>query len=538
VTDPDPKTPSAVNVSPGSAWRQFNDLLRMPLPPRLGLIPFVLPALALGLIVRAVPVLTSDFPLHDGGLFVAMVHDVIRAGFALPQFTSYNQDQIPFAYPPLAIYLAAALSQAGLDLIALMRLLPILFSLATIPLVYAVTRELTGRIGLAAVAAIAFALAPRSYEWLVIGGGLTRAPGFVLALAAVWLAIKLTKHASIQIAAAMGLAGGLTALTHPEAALFLAVSVALLLVVRARSLRVVGYFLGAALLGLVVAAPWWVSVLQVHGWTVFLGAAGSRSALLINALRDLLFGQFTGAEAFDVFLGVGFVGVLAEVGRGRYLYVVWLLGLTLTIVGAGFTYAMVPWSVLIAIGVLDVIVPGMDRLSRGHRYARPVLVSGLVGASVLASLATGYSVTAPIHDLSPAERVAMAWVSQQLPTGAKVVVVTGLAWWNDASAEWFPVLADRQSVATVQGYEWTHNFAGREERNRVLQTQCARETVTCLEAWVRQSSLKVDYVYIPKGHLAGLASLSDCCAALRETVRSDLQVVYDGPGATIAALGP
>ena len=62
-----------------------------------------------GLVVRAVPLVAAGFPLNDGGLFYAMAEDVRRAGFALPMYSSYNGVGIPFVYPPLAFYLAAAL---------------------------------------------------------------------------------------------------------------------------------------------------------------------------------------------------------------------------------------------------------------------------------------------------------------------------------------------------------------------------------------------------------------------------------------------
>src|SRR5688572_16295208 len=47
-------------------------------------------------------------PLNDGGLFQAMARDISDAHFGLPAYTSYNGGDIPFAYPPLALYLAAA----------------------------------------------------------------------------------------------------------------------------------------------------------------------------------------------------------------------------------------------------------------------------------------------------------------------------------------------------------------------------------------------------------------------------------------------
>jgi 4-amino-4-deoxy-L-arabinose transferase-like glycosyltransferase len=511
-------------------------LLRAPIPSGWGTLLVLLPAIALGLIVRGAPVLASDFPLHDGGLFASMVKDLQRAGFGLPMTTSYNNAGIPFAYPPLGIYMTALFHSAGLDLSAVMRFLPVLFSVATIPLAYAIVRELTDRRGIAAVAAVAYALAPRSYEWLIVGGGVTRAPGVALSFLAVWSAIRLLRHPSYLGAAATGVISGMTLLTHPEASVFLVASVALLFASRGRTWRAAILLAGAALVALTIAAPWWLTVVSRDGWMTLLGAMGSRSSLIGSAARDLLFGHFTGAEAFDVFLGVGFVGLLADLGRGRFLLAAWMLVLTVALPDAGFTYAMLPWSVLIGIGVVDVVVPGMDVLTRSHRLARPTLVAGLLGAAVLASLATPYGTDAPVHALTSDQRAAMTWVSEYLPADAQVAVITNQVWWNDAISEWFPELTDRQSVATVQGYEWTTLFARQERRDALLQDVCALRTVACLRTWVGDLNVAVQYVFVPKGHLAGPASSDDCCAAMRISIRDNLTVVYDGPGATVARL--
>jgi len=62
--------------------------------------------------VRLAITLRSDFPLNDGGLFFSMARDLKRAHYALPGEKSYNGADLPFAYPPLGIYLAALADSA------------------------------------------------------------------------------------------------------------------------------------------------------------------------------------------------------------------------------------------------------------------------------------------------------------------------------------------------------------------------------------------------------------------------------------------
>jgi len=67
----------------------------------------VLFVLGLLLSVRLAPVVLANAPLGDGGLFAVMARDIRTAGFALPNFTSYNDGAIPLVYPPLGLYLLA-----------------------------------------------------------------------------------------------------------------------------------------------------------------------------------------------------------------------------------------------------------------------------------------------------------------------------------------------------------------------------------------------------------------------------------------------
>ena len=129
-------------------------------------------AVALGVVVRAYHVLSHEFPLNDGGLFFAMVRDLQAAHYRLPAFTSYNDAGIPFGYSPLGFYLAGLLDDwTPLTLVDEFRWVPLVSSCLILVVFANLARTLlTSRT--AAVAAIfAFALVPRSYIWILMGGG-------------------------------------------------------------------------------------------------------------------------------------------------------------------------------------------------------------------------------------------------------------------------------------------------------------------------------------------------------------------------------
>jgi hypothetical protein len=142
------------------------------------------------------------------------------------------------------------------------------------------------------------------------------------------------------------------------------------------------------------------------------------------------------------------------------------------------------------------------------------------------------------------EREAMEWVSHNTPQHSRFLVVTSERWPVDRSSEWFPVLAQRVSVATVQGAEWLPNgeFARRVEGNDELRT-CAVDGVDCLKRWILGHGVEVTLVYVPKRHATlhsaalyrGTEVPEDCCRTLRDELTADPRylIAYDNPGVTV-----
>src|SRR5438445_13138702 len=67
-------------------------------------------SVVVGCLLRLIPPLRTDFPLHDGGMFYVMIETIRREHYALPSSIPFNGTDIPFAYPPLAFFTAAALT--------------------------------------------------------------------------------------------------------------------------------------------------------------------------------------------------------------------------------------------------------------------------------------------------------------------------------------------------------------------------------------------------------------------------------------------
>ena len=158
--------------------------------PFLRLAPLL--ALLAGGLLRLSFAWSASFPLNDGGLFYLMVQELRQAGYRLPSFTAYNGGQIPFAYPPLGLYLAGLVADLGRwSLLDVFRLLPAVLSVATIPAFYALARDVLPTRTATVGAVLAFAFMPGSFAWQIMGGGVTRAPGMLLATLAVQQAYRL-----------------------------------------------------------------------------------------------------------------------------------------------------------------------------------------------------------------------------------------------------------------------------------------------------------------------------------------------------------
>ena len=513
-------------------------------------------SIVLGVALRAWPVLAADFPLNDGGLFYLMTEELRAANYRLPAFTSYNDASIPFAYAPFAFYVAGFLADLGVPLVTVFRFLPLAATCACLVAFLLLARDLlTSRVAIVA-ALVAFAVVPRAWVWLVMGGGLTRAFGFLFAILAIREANRLYVRRALRHGALAGLFAGLTALSHRGTAPFAAFSIVIFLLARGRHRE---GMLGTALLGLVaivISAPWWGSVLITHGIEPFLAAQRTGGTVLTpgpvghNALLRLArFGMYTtGEPLFPVVPVLGLAGALAALATGPIVLPVWWVSTLALDARAGETYATVPVALLAGIGVGHVLVPLLRRawpdsagigagtpaagglLARAQRSLVLLVPAGLLAYTLLGVARRDPATmveTSYLAHLRPAEREAMQWIARETPPGSRVLVIPPVVWPAERYSEWFPVLAKRPSVVTVQGREW--NPGGefhRIEHMHFRLLDCRDATTGCLDDWEREMRLPFTHVFVPGSPADG------CCGRLRHSLREDRRwrAVYEGEG--------
>ena len=522
-------------------------------------------AAVLAISVRAFLVLSRGFPLNDGALFFLMSQELGDQRFHLPVTTAYNAANIPFAYSPLGFYLTAFLhTVGGIDLFDLFRVLPLAFSCLCVLAFYLLARDLIPTRATVIAALATFAVLPRSFLWLIMGGGLTRSLGFFFAILTLWqLHRAFTRRQSWRHVGLATLFASLTVLSHLGTSPFVAFSAVLMLLCLGRSWPNVRASLIVAVGTVALTSPWWVTVAATHGFAPFI-AAGATGGTVFGTHRDeaftklAFFGLGTAEPLFPLIGALAILGAFATLTRRGAFLPLWWLTIILLDTRAGATYASIPVALLAGLAITEVIVPivarpplwgspvaGVTRTSgwetllsapRRRQWAVAIVLFVLVGYGVASSVVRRPSLGAEgryLTSLTNADRGAMAWVARQTPPGSRFLIVVGGAaggWWSDRVGEWFPVLTRRVSVATVQGTEWlpSGTFETRERQYDRLQG-CAVWGATCLENWARETALPYSHVYIPK------TLAFPCCDPLESALRHDpaYRLVFDGPGASI-----
>jgi hypothetical protein len=516
--------------------------------------PAVAAALLLVLVAAALirfePLRGDHFPVNDGGLFWVMIEDLRANQFRLPAVTSYNGLDIPFAYPPLALYVAAFVATVlRVDSIEVVRLMPPIVATLTTLAVFPLARRLSRDVWVAVFATGAFAVLPRAYIWMVMGGGVTRSLGFLFAILAITQLYDLYDRGGRRPLLLAALCSAGAVLSHMEGGWLVVYSS---IAFWANGRRGGGgvrdtFILGG--IGLVLTAPWWGTVFAQHGIGTFTAAlhSGERFSVGLETLSRFAFSETPG---FDVIALFGLAGIFTTVRERHLLLPSWMFLIFMMDPRAGSTYAMVPLAILAGIGFVD-LARGTSTLPPNELAAElaarrprwltealaalpPVSAPAAIGVLWLASvIAAPVATREPLHILSPEDREAMTWAREVTPVDARFLVLTPTSgWWSDIQGEWFPALAERRSVATPQGREWVADDTFDEAVQRHVDASwCGWFDTVCMREWVEVNGRDFDFVYVPIGSLAAFqqaaeekprTAVPDCCTSSFDALlRSD-----------------
>jgi hypothetical protein len=390
-------------------------------------------------------------------------------------------------------------------------------------------------------------LLPRAFDWLVLGGGVTRALGILFAHLAILEGIRFYRTSQRRHGVGMAGFAALTALSHPEAAVFVALSMILVLVAYRRTWRALGESIALAAVAAVIASPWWLAVIATHGVAPFL-SGGQTGVDPASSLHFLITFTFTDEPYATVLAVVAVIGTVFLVATRRYLLPGWILLVFVIDPRGAATELMLPLAMVIAVAVDEVLlarVPrGADEAASGRhwppevlrdRFGRAILLVGLV-LGVIGGVRASTFIASPLHALSPSSRDAMAWIANEAPESTDFLVISGGSWFVDPNSEWFPVLTGHRSVATVQGYEWLGKDAFDEQLDRSFQLQvCTWVGPECVSDWIDRYGGADAWLFVPRAAIGTLTPTGDCCEALRTALAASpaYAVAYEGPGGAV-----
>ena len=474
--------------------------------------------LLLGAYARFLPTMMVGFPVSDGGLFYEMVKALQSNHYVLPAFVEYNSISIPFAYPPLGFYIAGLTSDIfHVSLLEVFRWMPatgsVIFSIAFFPMATSILRStLKG-----SLATVFFALMPRSISFYIMGGGITRVLGTLFLLLSLFSAHKLFTTRSKKYIWLTILFGSGVVLSHPEAALHTIFLCMILWIFFGRSKDGIKNALLAAAGVIVLTAPFFFVVISRHGLQPYISAAqtGFQSSL---AWLAIITGSFSDEKFVTLISALALLGLVISLVRRDFLLVTLLFVPAFVDPRSAATISLISWAMLASIGFVDIIVPGLYALQNKLQIIQdieinwsdyfiktPAIKFALTGLMFYAFFGTVLSDQVyPKVSLTPSDRGAMEWVANNIPPQSRFIILTGeTETFADAVSEWFPILANSSSLATVQGYEWLPDkiFQTKIDEYYALQP-CMNKTYQCVEHWAMKTKNQFDYLLISQDGLS------------------------------------
>ena len=479
----------------------------------------------LGLLVRIPYFLIYDFALNDGALFVQM-SDAIRSNdYILPATVVYNRTEIPFAYPPLSFYFVALITDLfRLNILDVVRYMPLFFNILSICIFVLLASRLIKNQVIFLYTCLFFPLMPRSYEWLIMGGGVTRSVGCFFALLAAYQATYILTKSDIRPFIYCLLFLSLTALSHLEWGITGVVTVSLIILSKQFSKRRVGLIIALGVVVLVLTSPWWITIIARHGLYPFTAASKTSEWYLFKfeniPLAWIMFDDGLGGPLSVLAL----IGCYLSFAKKDWFLPVWLFAIFVTTPRHGPTPAAMPLAILASMGLAQFLIPSLMQVALfiknrfnyakmatmpRNKFPQRLLPSWVVFSGVVAVICililngTYYAAHTPLAALTGSERSAMTWIKHNTPDKSQFIVLSKSLSWDDARvAEWFPVLADRKSLTTAQGLEWIPGNVFLSKVESILKLKQHQLEDNALVKYVESQDDSFQYVAVFIPHIA------------------------------------
>jgi hypothetical protein len=437
-------------------------------------------------------------------MFLNMIRDLRANHFVLPAFTSYNDSNIPFAYPPFGIYIAALFTSIfHISEIDILRWLPPLVATAILPTFYWLALKICSSQTKALIATALFAFLPGSSDWFIMGGGLTRSFGIFFSLLAIGCVYELFHNGKRILLSIIFCA--LTVLSHPEVGLQTAGLCFLLWLFYGRNAPGIKNALLVAIGTILLTAPWWLTVLLQHGLAPFQSAmyAGVRETLMASLFHTV----FSTQGGLPILPIVSLTGMVALIRKREFLLPVWAF-LPFFIDPRNAPAIVLFPLVMLSVEGMYFLQDEFERayaktMDKNNKAAAPTsLPQYLLTALLIYFLYLSYSSLGNLVQLSltPSDRSTMEWVKSNTSADSRFLLITNhgqISPMTDSYQEWFPTLTKRSSDNTLQGREWTLGPRFYSYTQDLVKLQACND-VDCLQQWIARNNAHVDYILFQK----------------------------------------
>lgn len=438
-----------------------------------------------------------DFPMGYAGLFTQMAHQIADANFALPSDSpSYGPGGIPFAYPPLGLYLLAIFIKLTGKYYIFLRFLPPIFSLLTVGLTFFLAQKFFKKPFISTAVAILAATSVDLYIAHTWSAGVVRAPAFIFAILVLYFYSPDPDDRSTQDILFSGLFFGLAALSHLAYALFCFFWI----MVASISLRnwkkaLIDPFL-AGLIALAVASIWIIPSASRYGWQVFFGAFNSHGG------NELMMGSFSLASFIRLsqinlapILSTPLLAVLVLVGgfylffHKRYRFIFFFL-LTISIFPENARFVYWLGCFFAAYGLWFFSAQLHERISKQVRIYQSVWMAVLV-ISILGILWRGGFIA--ISRFTPFLNVSALELQEKssdifLRDGAYLALLI------QDEAEWMPFLIQREPLVSQWGSEWLGEYDQQTRLMSMFQGCRKEKDWNCVKSVLSEMNATPEYV--------------------------------------------
>lgn len=295
--------------------------------------------------------------------------------------------------------------------------------------------------------------------------------------------------------------------THPEATIHtIGIAILLWLFYGKNKKGITDAFL-VSIGTLALTSPWWVTTLLRFGLKPYLSATQTGLHRLHYIIA--LFVPFSGEPFLTVIALLAILGMALQIAKREYLIPIWYALPFFIEPRSAANVSIAPMAILSSIALTELILPMLSKVEgemKNRKFdsllqssSEKFLLYYLLGCLLIAM--QYYCLNFSENRVSANVRESFDWIMLNTPANRKFLIITGKTdLFADFTNEWFPVMTNRVSQTTIQGYEWMGDSLF-ERRLPVIQNiqRCSSSpfTLECIET-TAAGVLEYDIIFVSR----------------------------------------